>query len=277
MLAIDDVIKSIHALPSLPAVVAELLASVEQEDIDMHALAAKLALDQGLSAKTLRLANSSFYGMPAKVTSIQQAIAVLGIHSIRTLVTACSVTAGFPPGGNSEFDFEAFWRHAIGTAVCARLLAPRLRQSPETAFTAALLHDLGTLVLATRFPDDYRQVEAWRIEHDSSTSAAQQAVFGLDHAGVGSALAAYWKFPLAIQEAVASHHCDPPPDHGLGLTIYLANVLAHALDLSGRDDEQVPPLAPQAWGQLGLDDQGCLQLFAEAETMFHEMCQVLVN
>ena len=278
MTSIDAVIKRIQDLPSLPAVVIELLSSMEQDDIDVHALAGKIALDQALSAKTLRLANSSFYGMPTQVTSIQQAISVLGFHSIRTLVTACAVTGCFASGPGAEFDFDAFWRHAIATAACARVLAKSLKLNPETAFTAGLLHDLGTMVLVTRFPSDYRAVEAHRKQHDCSTSLAQQAVFGLDHAMIGSALAAYWKFPQAIQQAVAQHHQAPqggPPT--LALAVYLGNVLAHALDLSGQEDDQVPELDWAAWRMLDLDHAATLALFAEAEQLFRDLSKILVN
>ena len=277
LLDLDSVVKQIQHLPSLPAVVVELLSSMQEDDIDTHALAAKITLDQSLTAKTLRLANSSFYGMSAKVTSIGQAISVLGFHSIRTLVTACSVTASFAPGPGMRFDFPGFWRHSVGTAVCARLLAPRLGQNPETAFTAGLLHDLGTLVLATRFPADYQAVEDWRRRHDCAAGAAELAVFGFDHAMVGSALAARWKFPQKIQQAVAAHHDGADASPSLALTVYLANVLAHALDLAGQEDDQVPPLAAPAWAALALDEAAASTLFAEAEQQFHDMCQILVN
>ncbi|HEX8406616.1 MAG TPA: HDOD domain-containing protein [Duganella sp.] len=286
MISADDVIKCVRDLPSLPAVVAELLATMENDDVDTHVLAAKIALDQALTAKTLRLANSSFYGLQSKVTTIQQAISVLGFHSIRTLVTACSVTAGFTPSGQVEFDFQAFWRHAIGSAVCARVLAPRLGVNPDTAFTAGLLHDLGTLVLCTRFAADYRRVLAYRREHDCMSSAAQLAVFGIDHAAVGSALTAHWKFPQQIQAAVAGHHSPPEPAPGrakpgaaeapaLTTVVYLANVLAHALDLSDQEDDQVPPLSPEVWRALDLDDEAWHDAFADIEQLFHDMCQTL--
>eukprot|EP01034_Spumella_vulgaris_P039388 gene39388-48677_t len=97
MPTMEDVARRVQDLPSLPAVVGELLACVGQEGLDMQVLAGKLALDQSLSAKTLRLANSSFYGMPSRVTTIQQAVAVLGVHNVRTLVTACSITGSFRP------------------------------------------------------------------------------------------------------------------------------------------------------------------------------------
>jgi putative nucleotidyltransferase with HDIG domain len=279
MTSVDNVIKRVRDLPSLPAVVVELMASVEQEDIDTHALASKITLDQGLAAKTLRLANSSFYGMPTKVTTIHQAISVLGFHSIRTLVTACSVTASFAPGKDAGFDLEAFWRHSIGTAVCARVLAPYFKLNPDTAFTAGLLHDLGTLVLATGYPEEYRQVGAHRQQHDCQAAEAEQAVFGIDHAAVGSALAAHWKFPLAIQRAVAGHHQADIGGAGAAATpatvVCLANVLAHALDLSEQEDDQVPPLPLELWRSLTLNKADWHAVFERTELTFHDMCQVL--
>lgn len=277
-IAIEDVIKRIQDLPSLPVVVIELLSSMNQEDIDVHLLATRITLDQSLTAKTLRLANSSFYGMQSKVTSIQQAIAVLGFHAIRTLVTACSLTSSIPPSGSKQFDFQAFWRHSVATAVAAKALAARLRQNTETAFTTGLLHDLGTLVLATRFPAQYERALAYRKEHDCDVITAEHAEFGLDHTLVGSALAAYWKFPATIQAAVASHHEPADPDLiSLPLIIYAANIFAHALDLSGQEDDLVPPLSAQIWRTLALSDTACMEIFRETEQGFHEMSQILVG
>jgi putative nucleotidyltransferase with HDIG domain len=276
----DAISKAVRDLPSLPAVVSELLASMGQEDLDTHALAAKITLDQALTAKTLRLANSSFYGLPTKVTSIQQAVTVLGFHSIRTLVTACAVTGSFAATPAGGLDFQQFWRHAVASAACARVLAPYCRLNPDTAFTAGLLHDLGTLVLATRFPLEYQQVIAYQREHDCLCASAELAVFGVDHAAVGSALAAHWKFPPAIQAAVAQHHQEPAPaalgmQLPLATLIHLANVLAHALDLAGREDEQAPPLSLAAWQALDLSAVACGKVFQDSEQLFHDMCQVL--
>ena len=274
----EEVIKRIHDLPSLSAVVVELMQTMEQEDIDVGALANKIALDQSLAAKTLRLANSSFYGMPSKVTTIQQAISVLGFHSIRTLVTACSITGSFPPGGSASFNFQGFWRHSVGTAVCAKLLARHLKLNGDTAFTAGLLHDIGTLVLATRFTAQYEDMLGYRMQHDCYLIDAERAVFGLDHAAVGSALAGWWKFPKAMQDAVAEHHLET---HGatrsLGLVVHAANIFAHGLDLSEIEDDLAPPISEAVWAALALDEAASLALFHEAETTFNEMCQILVN
>ena len=276
MPTLADVVRHVHDLPSLPAVVAELMAA--QEDIDLTVLAGKITLDQALTAKTLRLANSSFYGMQSQVTNMRQAIAVLGVRSIRMLIATCAVMGSFTPVPGSRFDFPRFWRHAVGTAVAARALAPHLRIDAETAFMAGLLHDIGALVLATRLGEAHEAMLAYRAERDCYQSDAEQALFGFDHAVVGSALAAHWKFPAEIQAAVARHHA--PSDDGrqsLPLLIHAANIVAHGLDLAGDEDDLVPPLSELAWSTLNLSDAAWLQVFRDTEATFHDMCQVLLG
>jgi len=274
--SLDGVVRQIRDLPSLSAVVVELLSSMEASDVDVHVLGAKIALDQSLAAKTLRLANSSFYGVASQVTSIDRAIAVLGFHSIRTLVTACAVTGSFPASDAGDFDFKGFWRHSVATAACARLLAAHLKLNPETAFTAGLLHDIGSLVLVTRFPAEYAQVMAHRREHDCFLSESEQAVFGTDHGAVGSALAQYWKFPVSMQEAVAGHHHDDGK-LSLPMVVHAANTIAHALDLSGDPDDLAPAMSAAVWDTLALSDAGWDSLFRATETNCAEMCQILVT
>ncbi|WP_229421935.1 HDOD domain-containing protein [Massilia aquatica] len=276
--SLDDVVKRIRDLPSLSAVVVELLSSMDQEDIDVHVLGGKIALDQSLTAKTLRLANSSFYGMSSKVTTIHQAIAVLGFHSIRTLVTACAVTSSFPSNAAGGVNLQAFWRHSVATAVCAKLLAVHLKLNPETAFTAGLLHDIGTLVLATRFPAEYAAMLAYRKEHDCYIIEAERAVIGIDHAAAGAALAAYWKFPADMQEAVACHHqLGATGTPTLPLLVHAANIIAHALDLSGEEDDLAPPMPQALWVTLALSEADCAKLFRDTESTFVDMCKILVS
>lgn len=275
-LSVEHIIRQIQELPSLPVVVLELLSSMDQDDTDVHVLAQKIELDQALAAKTLRIANSSFYGMQSKVTSIPQAVSVLGFHSIRTVVTACALTGSFAPVSGG-FDFQAFWRHSLATAIAARLLAPHLRVNPETAFTAGLLHDLGTLVLVTRFPAEHALVRSYRQAHDCQMADAELAVIGIDHAQVGSALAAYWKFPETIQQAVADHHAiDRLEAGGLPLAVHLANAVALALDLAGVDDALVPPLSPAGWRSVALDEQAWLALLGQTEHTFDEMSRIML-
>ena len=153
----EMLMSTVRELPALPAVVLELIDLLGREGVAAEQLVAKISHDQALTAKTLRLANSSFYGMPRKVSRVSDAISVLGLRTVRTVVTAAAVTGSFAPPRCEGFDFVAFWRHAIGTAVCARLLATGMKVDPEAAFTAGLLHDLGHLVLAAVSPSGFRK------------------------------------------------------------------------------------------------------------------------
>jgi putative nucleotidyltransferase with HDIG domain len=265
----DDILRRIHNLPSLPAVVMELLASMDQEDTNIDALAQKVAQDQALTAKTLRLANSSFYGMAHQVTTIQEAIAILGFRTVRSVATTAALIGTFAGNPHASFNVTPFWRHAIAAAVCARELAVHLHLNPEHAYTAGLLHDIGRLVLVTQFQPHYEATMAHRAQHDCSLLDAEHAVLGIDHALVGHVLTRHWKFPETMQQAVACHHA--PRVEGmkpLSLVILAADAIAHALDLSMDEDDLVPTVPSGLWQHLGLDEQTLLEVFRNAEKQF---------
>jgi putative nucleotidyltransferase with HDIG domain len=273
----EQLAAGVQDLPSLPAVVMELLSSIEQDDIDISVLAKKVSYDQALTAKTLRLANSSSFGLQVKVTTIQQAITFLGFQATRNLITAAAITGCFPSGRCEGFHDKAFWRHSIATAVCARALARRMRFNQDIAFTAGLLHDIGKLVLVTGHPDAYAQVVAWRAQHGGDWQEAERAVLGIDHVDAGIALAEHWNFSDTMRHAIACHHA--PDMHGAGFLaaiVHVANAIVHALDLAGEDDELVPRVSSVAWDAMGLNEEAYLHLFRETEVQFGEMSTILM-
>ena len=268
-IVLDEVLRRIHNLPSLPTVVMELLASIDQEDVNIDALAQKIVQDQALTAKTLRLANSSFYGMAFQVTTIQEAIAILGFRTVRSLATTAALIGTFASSSHTSLNVTPFWQHAIGAAVCARELAVHLNLNPEYAYTAGLLHDIGRLVLVTQFQPHYEATMIYRSLQDCHMVDAEQSVLGVDHAAVGYVLTRHWKFPEAMQQAVACHHA--PQIQGmqpLSLVILAADVIAHVLDLSMDLDDLVPPVPEGLWNQLGLDEKKLLKVFENVEKQF---------
>jgi putative nucleotidyltransferase with HDIG domain len=273
----EQLAAGVQDLPSLPAVVMELLSSIEQDDVDISVLAKKVSYDQALTAKTLRLANSSTYGLQVKVTTIQQAITFLGFQTTRNLITAAAITGCFPSGRCVGFHDKAFWRHSIATAACARALARRMRFNQDIAFTAGLLHDIGRLVLVTGHPDAYAQVVAWHAQHGGDWQDAEQAILGIDHVDAGVALADHWNFSSTMRQAIAYHHA--PDIHGAGFLatiVHVANAIVHALDLAGEDDELVPRVSSVAWDAMGLNEEAYLHLFRETELQFGEMSTILM-
>jgi putative nucleotidyltransferase with HDIG domain len=273
----DDSAFELHDLPSPPAVVMELLSSIDEPDADIALLAKKVATDQALTAKTLRLANSSLYGLSVKVTTIQQAITYLGFHTTRKLITTAALTGCFPSRQCAGFDDKAFWRHAIATAACARVLARHLRINQDIAFTAGLLHDVGRLVLVTLHPERYAAVIAHHDAHGVTLLDAEREVMAVDHVMAGIALARQWGFSDTMRQAIAFHHAPETAGAGfLATIVHVANAVVHALDLAGDEQEMVPPLSTVAWTALGLPEGEWLQVFRETELQFEEIATILM-
>lgn len=279
-LTLEEVLADVQQLPSLPAVIGELIATLDNENANIDQLADGIAKDQSLAARALRVANSSFFGIQHKVASIHDAIVILGFRAVGSLVTAASITSFFKPPAQSGFDLVRFWRHGIGTALCARALARGIPGNagldPEAGFTCGLLHDIGVLVLLTSQPTHYAAVLAYRDLHDVDLVEAEWKVLGFDHAQVGAAVATRWRFPAEVARAVALHHVpgDNPNSPLVDLT-HVANILAHGLDLAGNPRAMVPPLDLRVWLRLGLDHTSLRELFSNIEREHEIFCDLL--
>ena len=272
----EQLLIAVRRLPSLPAVATELILSFEKETVDADALARKIALDPSLSAATLRLANSSFYGLAGKISTLADAIMVLGLRQLRSLVVTAAVVGRLPVQADTGFDVDAFWRHSICTALAARQIAEHLKIPAEQAYIAGLLHDIGRLALATCFPELFKEVAAYRSQHDCYLYQAERDVLGLDHAVAGRIMTGHWHFPATIAEAVACHHA-PEAEEATSLAgiIHVADVLAHALDRGHGDDDLVPRLSPTAWHRLSLDWNELPEKLARIEELQQEVGALL--
>lgn len=250
-------------LPSLPAIVVELIDSLEDADSDLSRLVEKIARDQAIVAKVMRLANSSFFGFPGGVASIREAVTLLGFNSVRNLVVTSSLMDLFPDQGGA-FDWAEFWRHSINTGACARLLAAKVHQDREAAFLAGILHDVGRLLVGVYLPEQFAASLKYQDEAGVTLVDAEQQVWKTDHARLGAAVARRWRLPTVICHAIEGHHA-PQATAGMPLTdiIYLANVLDQELSLSPAGTELSEFLAEETQKRLGLDRQGLSQVAAQ--------------
>ena len=285
-------ISLVRDLPALPAAVFELLELLGRDDVGTPALVAKISLDQALTAKTLRLANSSFYGMPRHVGSVSDATAVLGLRTVRVVLTAAALHGSFKPPECAGFDFMAFWRHAVSTAVCARLIASEIGADAEAAFTAGLLHDIGELILASSHPERFAQVLAQQAQSAAPLREIETALLGIDHAQVGARVAEHWRFPKPIVDAILDHHAPPAAADAFALVriVHVADLLARALAAACAAAGAPPhtpagPLAPldphapghAAWLALGLSCDAWGRLGAAAELQTQSICAAMLN
>jgi HD-like signal output (HDOD) protein len=278
MISAQALAASVSELPALPAVVLELMEAMGHDDFNAEQLSQKLSHDQALTAKTLRLANSSFYGVPRKVVSIQEAISILGMRTVRSVVMAAGLVGGFKHEQCPAFDFNAFWRHSIGTGLCAKAIATHVGLDGDMAFMVGLLHDIGHLALAVFCGPLIPVVQAHQDQHDCSLSEAEKAILGTDHAFVGKCVTERWRFAPMIVEAVATYHAPAELKMpNMVSVVHVADSMAHALDLSGTENDMVLPLNLVVWASLKLRDDECLSIFREVETQLDDLCRALLS
>lgn len=243
----------IEQLPSLSTIVTRLLAMLQRDDVTMATLTSEIAMDQALAAHILRIANSPFYGLSTHIGSLQQAGTLLGLHTMHGIITAAGIIGHFPPRQDTDFDRHSFWLHAIGTGIAAQVLARCSGLDSEQAFTAGLLHDIGKVVLASYFEQNFAQVLAVQSKRDCLIREAEQAVLGFDHTQIGAKVARHWKLPNQLVEAIRYHHsmsntATPQTD-----LVHVADIVCRGMDIGHGGDDLIPVLCPGALSRLGLD------------------------
>jgi HD-like signal output (HDOD) protein len=196
---LDEIFEQTHKLPSVPKIAQELIASFSQADVDIERIAKKIAQDQVISAKVLRLANSAHFAPRRPVGSIHDAVIVLGFNTVRTLVIATGITGAFfsTPG----LDRRKFWLHSLSVAAYARWLAGFTRQNQDFAFTAGLLHNIGELLIHIVIPDTASKIDRF-VESGANRQQMENSNIGFDYVQVGEELARRWNFPPEIQRAI---------------------------------------------------------------------------
>ena len=202
---LKDRIRGCTTLPSLPAAAISVLQLTADDSTGMDELAKIIAVDVALSARILRAINSSFYGLNQKVTSINQAVVLLGLHAVKTLVLGFSLVTNLS-SQKRGFDHLAYWRRSMYSATAARVIASRVLPSrADDCFVGALLMDLGCLVLDQVCGAQYSAVYE-RAKTHSDLLILETHALGLTHAEAGGLLAEHWKLPEILRTAMTHHH-----------------------------------------------------------------------
>lgn len=189
----DALFQQQNALPTIPKVVQEVIDSFNDDNVSIDEIARKLAADQVLSAKLLRLANSSYYHSSRSIGTVDDAVLMLGFMTVRTLVISSGLTGGFKamPG----VDLKQFWRYSMHTAVIAKCLAKKIGGNSDFAFTVGLMHAIGQLVMHAAMPEQTLQIDKIAGLLDARRLDVERTSFGYDFSDVGAELARRWRFP----------------------------------------------------------------------------------
>lgn len=224
-------IKSCRTLPSVPAVVVEILALCEQDEIGTSEIAAVLARDPALATKVLKVANSAFYGVRSQVTTLDRAVSIIGINATMSLSLSFSLAGGLKKA-STGFDPVLYWRRCIITAATAKLLGLRKHKNGDEYLLAGLIQDIGVLVLNIAFPNQYGHlVTSSGGNHDKLVQLERES-FGADHSAVGCWLAHRWNLPEKLWMSIAVSH-DPEIAQGSELADFckLVTLAGHIAEL----------------------------------------------
>jgi putative nucleotidyltransferase with HDIG domain len=226
--------EAVRRLPPLPQVLAKALALARDPRSRRSDLARVLALDQGMTGYFLFMVNSAYFGLPRRITSIDEAIGYLGFDTVEQVILALAASDTLSQAVPSYLmEREALWRHSVAVAEGADWIAKGHRiGQPSEAYVAGLLHDVGKLgvdVLLHRLPD-WHEAEAEEAEEAEPVAwtAVERREVGSDHAAIGALMVRSWNLPDRVVEAVACHHdlTQAELDPRFAATVHLANVAA---------------------------------------------------
>jgi HD-like signal output (HDOD) protein len=237
-------VSGMHTLPSLPTLYREVMQELQSPDASIEKIGKIISKDPGMLTKMLQVVNSPFYGLPRRISSATQAVALLGLEAIKSLVLSMKVFSQFESSAQTFFSLDILWNHGMITGRYARMIGKAQGaeiRDMEDAFTAGLLHDVGLLVLATNAPDQYTETLALMNQGIAEWEAERQ-VLGATHAEVGGYLLGTWGLSDPIVEAVAFHH-DPGRSTGHTFSplaaVHIANVLEEQEQAAGMDGPSI--------------------------------------
>jgi putative nucleotidyltransferase with HDIG domain len=245
--------RSLNRLPAFPATVNKVTSLINNPDSSLSELVEVIRLDQAITANILRMCNSAYFGLRHKVDNVHDAIMYLGKKNVVRAVMAAGCSRFFKDTPGYEAEAKDLWEHAVGTALMSQILAKKiLKHEDSQLFTAALMHDIGKIILGEFVSEKYHEIMNGMSVRACSFLEAEEEVLGMNHAEVGGVITAAWNFPQDIQQAIAYHH---------------------------RPDRNPATASPMPW-LIHLADQGCLMMGIGLGTdglSYHEFDEAMIR
>lgn len=234
-------IGTLDSIPSIPAILLPLLKMLElpAESVELQRVVDLIGHDKSLAAQTLHMANSPLFGRLEVVKSIRGAVVAMGLSRVREIVASCCMLK-LVPSGTAAFDVRILWEHSLGVALVSRRFARKIGYpSPEHAYLAGLLHDLGLIVNVILFPEEFREIAKHAQDERISLGDAETSFLDFDHAVAGSFLAERWGLSSELNEVIRRHHqCERAQGHqNLVSVVSLADLFCRVRGLGYGYDE----------------------------------------
>ncbi len=269
-----------QGMGSYAPIIDEVQAVLGDPESSLANVGEVIEKDPDLTARLLRLGNSSFYGFPTRLETVSGAISLIGIQQVQDLIVATSVVDTFA-GVTPEFvNMESFWRHSLACGIGARILAIMKRMpNPEKFFVAGLLHDVGRLVLFSQVPKITQEVFQTYHQQKLLLWEAEAQVLGYDHAQIGEALLRSWMYPVNLVQAVANHHHPLSSEtfRTEAAIVHVADHLVNAAQIGSSGERHVPPLVTKAWESLNLAADSLESMIAAIDGQIEAVQEVFLQ
>lgn len=263
----EEVVASLKELPAMPASISEVIMACDDQDMTVGQLSQVILRDQSLTANILRLANSAFYGHARRVTTVTEAIVLLGFSAIKSLAIS-SHTARLLDRELAGYGMARgeLWRHSLSVAFVSRRIAVEVRLAPvEEAFVAGLLVDVGKVILSSRMESAFEAVSTEALESGRPFHEVEHELLGFDHAELGALVAREWGLPPELEEAIRTHH-DPGQAQirpQLAACVHIADAMCMMLGVGLGADGLTYTVHPEALAVLGLSPERVIALMDE--------------
>lgn len=268
-----DLVASTSQIASFPLIFYQINDAINDPETSFSEIATIVNGDAALSARLLKIVNSSFYGFPSKIETISHAITIIGTAQLRELVLATTVMTKFKGIKNSLVTMDSFWRHSIACGLAARIIAT-LKQEPnaDRFYVMGLLHDIGRLVIFISLSEQAKNLVERPPADSKPLYLMEKEDLGFDHADVGKELLQAWKLPPGLEEAVANHH-QPSRSSKFSIEsviVHVADIIANAMQLGSSGGRRVPPLEKSAWEQLDIPTSKLSDILSQVDVQFED-------
>lgn len=272
-------------LKTFKGVYFEIMRIINDPKSGAKELARVISMDPGLTARTLRIINSPYYALTTKVTSLTQAVVLLGFEMLKQIALSISVFEAFPPGAKGYL--TRLWRNSLGVAKVAETLAKERGRLAGEAYTLGLIHHIGKILLCTFKEKKYFETLSHARKYNVPDVEAEREVLGVDHTEIGSVAAVQWELPPLVAEVILSHHTEYTGGH-LNDPQYLAQVLLLADKLCShlglgpvegpvivRGEQLVEMIPPLLYENLGFNKEAVLSILGQVAYLMREIDELL--
>ncbi len=272
-----DFIKGSVRLSSLPEIYFKINDIINDPESSFGDVAEIISNDVSLSARLLKIVNSSFYNFPSEIDTISHAISIVGTRQLRDLALATTVLTAFKGMPEDFVDMKSFWRHSVACGISAWVIAVNCREeNPERYYLTGMLHDVGRLIIFENHPEKAQAILEQSQSEKKLLFEVEREILGFDHGAIGAELLTSWKLPPTLGEVVKNHH------HPLENSRYpletailnLADIFSKSMELGSSGDTLIPPLLPESWDSIGMDVNALAMLWSQIENQFEETIDI---